>query len=344
MKGLFHFLHTYLLPLLCAAACLGCFLCYARLSTLQTQLDQLQNTQNNTLQQVQNQMNQFSAQVQSAMEEAQKPILYQEDAWDTPDWVAKTAPYTFRITLKEYDPASTTVTLVVDGTPQPMTLENGTYTYSAMLPITQSCSIEKALIQTGDLVQTQQLDRQVSPLQEMVPYFSVEPISPSASYFSGRPVKCHFQNLLQISPNTVAPGMKLDHADVVLYHNDVEWKRLPVDLSDEGQQNYQKQASKNHHGSLPMSAPSDCANATAADFPPFCFYLDESLSLEKEESAALHLEMWGTNGLRYDLTLSHVEVPQNGSPEFEDYRFWELAPSIYAPDGTLLYEPYPVEP
>lgn len=347
MKSIFSFIRNYLSLFLCGVACVGLFLCFSRLNDLQEQLIHLQETQDNNGQQLQQKLDNFTWDIRNTMEEAQRPILNWEESWGEPDWAAQTVPYTFHITLKEYDPASTTVQLVINGTAQPMTLENGVYTYSAVLPMTQTYKIEKALVQTNGIVQTQTLNSEFLPSDQLVPSFDISqpPICTSRdlSFFEKGGVNCTFNGLIEVTPLKNGPAITLERADVVLYQNGTEVKRLPIDLSAQGQQAYRDLNAKhsNFSATEPADAPADSAYDSENYFPPFCFYIDEadaSLTLKREESAEARIEMQSSNGLIYALPFWAIEVLPSGLSREPDIWPWEIEPAIYAADGTLLHQ------
>lgn len=279
------------IPALCLIACLGCALCLWRISALFRTMQNTHASLSQQIEQVSNRVEGIAQSIQSAAEEATRLTSFTDGACGTVNWQNKTVSFTYRLTLKSYDPSATMVDLVINGTAYPMTLnDTGEFVLQADFPLEQDIQVEQVLVHTNDTVQTQLLQGFFSPMYEAAPDFFID--APAQTTSNRDHVFYEASGLVCVQPRI--SDFSVVGADLILFLNGTEYKRIPVDLTQEGQRSYYETMQKQTIGNEALAVPEGVDSASG-----FVCYINEKIPLKLGDSFQFAIDIHADDGLTY---------------------------------------------
>lgn len=279
------------IPALSLIACLGCALCLWRISALFRTMQNTHASLSQQIEQVSNRVEGIAQSIQSAAEEATRLTSFTDGACGTVNWQNKTVSFTYRLTLKSYDPSATMVDLVINGTSYPMTLNDaGEFVLQADFPLEQDIQVEKVLVRTNGTVQTQLLQNFFSPIYEAAPDFFID--APAQTTSNRDHVFYEASGLVRVQPRI--SDFSVVGADLILFLNGTEYKRIPVDLTQEGQRSYYETMQKQTIGNEALAVPEGVDSASG-----FVCYINEKIPLKLGDNFQFAIDIHADDGLTY---------------------------------------------
>lgn len=317
-------------PVLCLIACLGCALCLWRISVLFRTVQNAHASLSQQIEEVSNRVEGIAQSIQSAAEEASRLTSFTDGTLGMINWQNKTVPFTYRLTLKNYDPSATTVDLVINGTAYSMTsTDAGEFVLQADFPLEQDIQVEKVLVRTNDTVQTQLLQNFFSPIYEAAPYFSID--APAQTTNNRDHVFYEASGLVKMQP--LHSDFSVVRADLILFLNDTEYKRIPVDLTQEGQRSYYETMQKQTTGNEALAVPEGVDPAFG-----FICYINEKIPLNPGDSFQFAVDIQADDGLTYRFIGNGADYVLEDEVTFHSPASPASVSAVFNADGETLFQ------
>ncbi len=317
-------------PALCLIACLGCALCLWRISALFRTVQNTHASLSQQIEQVSNRVDGISQSIQSAAEEATRLTSFTDGACGAINWQNKTVPFIYRLTLKSYDPSATTVDLVINGTAHPMTsTDAGEFVLQADFPLEQDIQVEQVLVRTNDTVQTQILQNFFSPMYEAAPDFFID--APAQTTSNRDHVFYEASGLVRVQPRI--SDFSIVSADLILFLNGTEYKRIPVDLTQEGQRSYYETMQKQTTGNEVLAVPEGVDPAFG-----FVCYINEKIPLNLGDSFQFAVDIQADDGLTYRFIGNGADYVAENEVVYSAPADPASVSAVFNADGETLFQ------
>lgn len=330
----------YLFPLLAGLSCCLLIGSLFQIHALHGQVNQLQNTlstQSAQISQIQNSIGSISENVRSTLEE--EANLLNEFTLDYGDLqiADHTAQVHCRVLPKLYTPGSTQVSLLVGEQEVPMTYQDGAYTATFSVPLFEtSLKVSQVLLNDQGTIRAQAVNWESSPQEGLLqPYVDTQ--NNAASYQSNKMVWSPIWMNIQLQNPGKVTVKKMEIVEVL---NGKEVGRLPVKLSQKGQDAYRSRLESN--GFATMDAASAFENADGT----FLYAFDKRYTLQSGDHLVLYLDVVDEQGVRYRSVadfaslIGRQKVDSDWEYEMADYRSRGLM-VLLDPNGQVVYNANP---
>lgn len=294
----------HLPTILAAAACVLAIACLFELSALGERMERLDNAMGNRLSRMESAVYGISGDVSRAME--REASLLSGSGWEygEVDIGARTVLLRCTVTPKEYRAGVTAAVLTLGGAQYPMTEENGQFAAEVLLPLFENTEGARVVFSEGGVRRTEELEWSLSPRWDLLPSVYGD--------FSGQVSRSG-----GIGDWTWSGGAGLD---AVFPREEGKIVSMTAVWVLDGK--------KIDTAPMTVERQGDC------DFYGYA-ELEKTLSLPEGSVCELYAEAADSFGLRYRVLLDRCAAGGDREPEWQG---WSMDASIYAPDGTLLYE------
>lgn len=322
-------------PLAClaAASCLFSAVCLYKISTLENQLQALQNNTSNQLNNLQDNVSGIYGQVQSALEEQASLLSLAETQYARLDPDSRQAWVSCTVCPKEYTPGVTQVFAVLNGQRYPLELAEDAYTGEVPLPLFSESHIDTVLLVEGDTVRSQTVDWYFCPRQDYLPSIYLSFSGDDGGSSQNGQFTQQVKGLLT-AEIYAADSVAVEQMDVVALLDGEEIWRTAADLSYEGQKGYLDAYNENRSSAIAMPSPEDFTAGKGGSL--YC-YLDQSWQIPAGSSLQLYAEITDQSGLHYWALAGAYAVDEQGSFDIQ-HELDNLECSIYDSQGQLLWK------
>lgn len=331
-----------LATILSVITCVLLVISLMQISGLRREVSSLRSRLSNEINQVDNRVSDIYTSVRTMLEEEANQLSQSDWEYGELDLKKRTAEVRCTITPKVYAPDTTKASLILNGEEVPMTYGGGQYAATVTLPLFEESRITQVMLDDAGTIRTQNLDWHFAPRYEALPS-SYAGMSGSAK---GTPGQSEFTWDMEytVHINVEQKGeFSLRSVDLVEVLDGKEIGRLPVDLSEAGQQAYAQAAAK-----AGEAIPENVSNGPAAStayYPgsaSFLYYLDKTYRIPNGSELILYVDVVDGNGLRYRSFADGIAIASNGEPNddrTDEMRMFDFAEPIWIFDenGDVLY-------
>lgn len=286
--------------------------CFAKIVSLQNDIQNLKNNVNNAESMLQNSINSISSSVRYEMEQANN--LLSDSGWNTSgmDMENKTATLYCYVVPKVYNPDKTVATIIHNGNEIPMTLENGRYITEIAVPLFENCTIENVQFKEDGTICTQQLNWSINPRYDMVPTLYANYSGESRQNYEGEKITRTYKGAVEIDFEHKGFVKEMEKIEVVLLVNGKEqWRHKPVI----------EEVHKDEYVTIYM-----------AD-------IEYSFDLNRGDTVKMYTEVIDENGWKYLNILEDCTISEKGDP-IHNREYYHADAQIHDADGNLLFDPY----
>ncbi len=283
--------------ILAAVACLLVIVCLFQISSLKSQVRNLQNGLSSQMSTVNNNIGNISSSVSYAL--AEQASLLSADSWEfgEADIDAKTVMLNCAISPKKYT-TNTEAVIVIDGVEHSMILgDGGEFTANIEIPLFAETHVSTVIFHEGEVIQTEALNWDLSPRYDYLPNVSAY-LSGSATGSTQDSVYVyHREGVINVDACCKDEG-EIKSVTLVEMLDGVELSRTSIPLDNEDFfENYQ-----NESGARPenmTSAQSATQMKGHITEGPFYYELDKDYEIPFGSTLTLYIEMEDGNGLLY---------------------------------------------
>jgi len=310
-----------------------------QISNLRQEVSSLRSRLSNELDRVNNSVSGIYTEVRSMLEEEANQLSVSEWEYDEIDIKNRTAEVLCTIVPKVHTPGTTQASLVYDGQEAPMTYDNGAYTASLKLPLFEESRISQVMLNDGGTIRTQELDWYIAPRYEALPT-SYAGMSGSAT---GKPGATAYTWSVEYSVhiNVEQKGeFSVRSMELVEILDGEEIGRIPVDISDAGQQAYAEAVAK-----AGEAIPENVTSGSSKDYngsANFLYYLEKEYAIPNGSELAIFVDVVDGNGLRYRSFAEGMAIGEDGQPDHsrtDEMRMFDFAEPLWIFDetGAVIY-------
>lgn len=263
------------LPVLLAAlSCVLTLVCLVEITSLKSQLAQVENAVVSNVSHVTSQVGSLSAQIDEAMTRQTSILVSSDWSFGQADLEAYTAPLTFTAVPKEQTPGVTTAALVCGGQTYPMTAgEDGSFSVTLDLPLFEEMTLQRVIFSENGQQRAEALEIADTP------FYSCLTIPSTSSMLD-----CQLEKeTMQIEGSLIFDGLSRENGKsltLVAEVNGEETARVPVPLNFDSY----------YLTEVPVQA---------------------EVSVPAGSTLTLYAEVEGANGLRYRSFLDEIDTTGN---------------------------------
>jgi len=302
-----------------------------RISTLQSEIQQLENHLNNSISMLQSNQRAALSRMQELMEQEASILTQTNFSLGEMDLAHKTFVLSGSVTPKEHQPGVTEAFLTVNGKAYPMQLTNGVYTLQLDQPLFEEVRVDKVEFQEGDVIRTETLNEQWMPRYRFLPEVSGRLSGSGRGSAANGVYTWHREGEVRI--NVEGKGQAIDVRSVTLIEelDGVEVGRTDISLTST-ESNRRKNAKEE-------PAPPPTSGIQVDGTESFYHMIDREFNIPFGSTLELVAEVVDGNGLRYRTVLEYWAVNEKGEPVDDDYiGLRDLFEQILDADGNVLYE------
>lgn len=313
-----------------------------KIISLQEELDKLRSDVNDEIHTVNQNVSDIYDHVQAMLEEENNQLSVSDWEYGEITVDTRTAEITCTVIPKIYTPGVTQGSIVCNGREYALTYADGQYITTIELPLFETSQVTQVKLNDNGTIRTQELNWQIAPRYEVL-LNSYVGMGGSAS---GKPGDNEYLWSTEYTVNIdiqCQGKFQVQSVEVVEVLDGEEIGRIPVDISNEGQDAYYK-AFVEKGEAVPKNF-----NTVEKESPvyngqmSFLYYLNEDYHIPNGSMLELYVDVIDGNGLRYRSFAEAVAVDSNGklddarAEEKRKYSFAEPV-FIFDSDGTVLYE------
>ena len=315
-----------------------------QISALKKQVNGLQQSLWDMSSDLADRMTNVAGQVHHELEQGANVLAEVNYEYGEIDARAKTAQLLVRAVPREYNPETTTATLVLQDKEYPLHYADGAYAGAIDIPLFEDVDREgRIVLNDGGTLRTQMLDWYLCPREGCL-------LSVYASY-SGSTAYPQQGGGLDYAANWLLNidlfkngSYRLQSMDLVTELNGREVTRMPIDFTAEGQAGYRDGAREDDpavHLPEPGALPADdmFEGSVGLIFP-----VQQTWTIPANSTLTHYVDVVETSGLRYRVYLDGMVTDAHGCADESatsalDDAHWTGSASVWSPDGPLLYQP-----
>lgn len=305
------------------ACCIGAAFSLFQGCQIRKEVEELKNLTSNQMRGLYSSVDHLSGFIDQKLEEGSSLLSDSEWSYLGADLKAHEASVWCQVTPKSLNEKLTEAVLVCGGQEYPMELSQGSYAAKLTVPLFEDTQIEKVLFRTGNEVQTEQLNWELSPRQE---YLTMVYGQLSASW-TGVPSEqgngCRMRGTVRIEAERKETQPELLSAVLVEKINDTEVQRTELVLA---------KAEEETEGQI---QPSDGGSV--------CYTCEIEREYEIPNGGSLEFLVEAMDGDRlvHRAVIERFVVSEDGALDRDEDCWWLYGAeaAIYDEDGMPLYVP-----
>lgn len=291
--------------------------CAVKISSLENDIANLKNTVNNNNSMLQNSIDNINGSVRYELKQAANLVTDSDYEVISANIENATAALSCYIIPKEYNPDTTAVSLVSNGTEIPMEYENGRYIAEITVPLFDTFSVESVHFIDNGTIRTQKLNWQSDPKEYVLPQITSHASGSVTSRREDGFAERTYNQSIFIDISIPAENIEIVKAELVAetdyketFRKNLEWAITHTDTEN----------------GKPFTHGLTTCDAT----------LDEKFEVPFNSNFRMYTELTDNMGLVYRNIIEDVTIADNGEP-MDNYNYMGYEADIYTSDGKPLY-------
>lgn len=314
-----------------------------KIISLQEELDRLRSDVNDEIHTVNRNINNIYGDVTAMLEEEANQLAVSEWKYGDINIDARTAEVICTVVPKVYTPGTTQAAIVCNGQEYPLTYANEQYTATIELSLFDRNELNMVKLNDNGTIRTQELDWIIEPRYEVL-LISHAGMGGSATGKPGNGEYIWSPEYTVVIDIQSKVEFQIHSAELVEVLDGKEINRIPIDLSNEGQNAYVEALRKTGEP-IPevASRVNDISETTFKDNANFIYCLDKDYHIPNGSMLELYVDVVDGNGLRYRSFAECIAVTADGEPDdlrAEEMRMYAFAEAILIFDeaGNVIFE------
>lgn len=314
-----------------------------KIISLQEEIDRLRSDMNDEIHTVNRNIDNIYGEVQDMLDEEANQLAVSEWEYRDINIDNKTAEVICTVVPKIYTPDSTQATIMCNDQEYALTYVDEQYIATIELPLFDRNEINMVKLNDNGTIRTQELDWVIEPRYEAL-LLSYAGMGGSAT---GKPGNGEYiwSTEYTVIINLERKGeFKIKSAEFVEILDGKEINRIPIDLSNEGQEAYIEALRKTGEPIPEITARvGNTSETTYEGNVNFIYCLDKDYHIPNGSILELYVDVVDGNGLRYRSFAECMAVTTDGEPDehrMEEKQMYAFAEAvmIFDESGNVLYE------
>lgn len=322
--------------------CVGMIFCLFHINNLNHEISSLRSRLDNEIHIVNQNVSGIYGDVQAMLEEESNQLSVSDWEYGDISVESHTAEIICTVVPKVYTPDVTQGSIVCNGEEFALTYTDGKYTTTLDIPLFETSQVTQVKMNDNGTIRTQELDWHISPRYEAL-LNSYAGMGGTASGKAGNN-EYIWSTKYSMHIDIERKGeFQIQSVEVVEVLDGREIGRIPVDISNEGQDAYYK-AFVEKGEAVPENVTLVPERGSAYNgHMSFLYYLNKDYHIPNGSMLELYVDVVDGNGLRYRSLAEVVAVDSSGNLDderAEEMRRFAFAEPmvIFDEDGTVLYE------
>ena len=311
---------------------------------LQEDLDRLRSHMNDEIDNINRNIDGIYREVEDMLEEEANQLAVSEWKYGDINIDERTAEIICTIVPKVYTPHTTQAALVCNGEEYALTYADDRYATTIKLPLFGRNELTAVKLNDNGTIRTQELDWIIEPRNEAL-LLSYAGMRGSASFEKGNGEYIWSPEYTTVINIECKEEFRIQSAELVEILDGKEINRIPIDLSDEGQDAYAEAIMKMDDHPIPEAASrvGHISGSTHESNVDFIYCLDKEYHIPNGSMLELYVDVVDGNGLRYRSFAECMAVTADGKPDdlrMEEKQMYAFAEAvmIFDEEGNVVFE------